>query len=331
MTAAAIAFAVSAATAALLVRFKAHLPFIDHPNQRSSHDVPKPRSGGIAVAAGMAAAAIGSMKYGLAPAGAIVVGGAAAGFFALGLVDDLRSVGELPRLAGQTALAAAAVMGARVRLDFAGLPGWGGGWPDAVTAALSVFWIVGFVNVFNFMDGLDGFAPGKAALGGAMIAGLGGAHYLYWVSGAALGLLAFNFPPAKIFMGDGGSYLLGFLLAAGCAQHGPGVSFVACVMPLGSFLFDASITLVRRMAAGETWYKAHRSHFYQRATDLGFSHRAVTLSDYALTAAGGGLGLLYMRAGSSAGRAAVVAAWAGLHFAVAGAIYMAQRRRERPA
>ena len=110
-----------------------------------------------------------------------------------------------------------------------------------------------------------------------------------------------------------------------------GASFVACVMPLGSFLFDASITHARRMAAGETRYKAHRSHFYQRATDLGFSHRAVTLSDYALTAAGGGFGLMYLRAGSSAGRAAAVAAWAALHMGAAAAIHVAQRRRERRA
>lgn len=312
-------FCAAAASAYALVRHQERIPLIDRPNQRSSHSVPKPRSGGIAVALGLAAAFAGS-PGGRSPAAALgPTAFAAAGFFVLGLADDFRPLPELARLCGQVVLAAWVVGAGGLRAAPFGLAG-----PAA--AAFSVFWVVGFVNVFNFMDGVDGIALSKACLGGAFIVALGGGGYLLPAAFAAAGLLLLNFPPSRIFLGDGGSYLLGFLLAAGCMTRRPDGLFVARMMPLGSFLFDAGVTLLRRAWSGERWYKAHRSHFYQRATDLGFSHRAVTAADSFLTLAGGCLGLLYAR-GAAPARALEACAWAGLHLALFAWITRLERSR----
>lgn len=315
------ALAVSGVTSWALIRFKERIPLMDHPNARSSHSTPKPRSGGVAIALGFLA---GAWMAGGLP---LPLAAAAAGFFLLGLWDDLRPLPESTRLFVQVGLAVMVVRSGAVSVLPTGLPARidaaAGG---ILVAAVSVLWIVGFVNVFNFMDGIDGYAAGKAVLGGIALALLGGPPYAVIAAGAAAGLLAFNFPPSRIFMGDGGSYLLGFLLASACIGRRGDVPAVALLMPFGSFLIDATVTLGRRVAAGETWYKAHRSHFYQRATNLGLSHRTVSLADYSLTVAGAGAGALYaFGPASTAVRVAVIAAWAGLHLACIGAIEKAER------
>lgn len=315
------ALIVSAAAAWGLIRFKDRVPLIDHPNARSSHSVPKPRSGGIAVAAGIV---VGAWAAGGMPA---PIAAAAAGFFLLGLADDLRPLPEAVRLVAQICLAAFVVRSGAVNVIPTGLPERVDAvLPGTLAFAAAVFWIVGFVNVFNFMDGIDGYAPGKAVLGGLALALLGGPAHVAVAAAAVAGLLAFNFPPSRIFMGDGGSYLLGFLLAAACIGQRGGVPAIALTMPFGSFLIDAALTLTRRMLTGEKWYKAHRSHYYQRATSLGLSHRTVSLTDYALTVVGAGAGALYAfgPTGTSV-RASVLAAWAGLHLAFAAAISAAER------
>ena len=271
------AFFASLGVGGALVRWRNWLPLMDHPNVRSSHSKPKPRSGGIAIAAGLAAACV-VLRPDI---GALAVAGA--GFFILGLADDLRPVPEAVRLVAQVFLAWLAVRGTGLEVGALGLPLGGGGALRGEGPA--ILWIVGFVNIFNFMDGLDGFALAKAVLGGLALFVLGRGAWLPVIAAAAGGLLVLNFPPARIFLGDGGSYLLGFALATACLVRRPDAPFVAFVLPFASFLVDETLTLSRRVCAGEKWYKAHRSHFYQRATNLGLSHRTIMTGDSALTLA----------------------------------------------
>jgi Fuc2NAc and GlcNAc transferase len=175
---------------------------------------------------------------------------------------------------------------------------WTGSWigvpaavgSNAVAVALAVVSVVAIAwccNLYNFMDGIDGIAGSEG-----VIVGLTGG-WLLWRAGAAdlalvsfligaasAGFLVWNWPPARLFMGDVGSGLLGFLfgaLAVASVERGA-VPLVSWLLLLGVFVFDATATLLRRMIAGERWYAAHRSHAYQRAVQSGLSHRTVTLT-----------------------------------------------------
>jgi UDP-N-acetylmuramyl pentapeptide phosphotransferase/UDP-N-acetylglucosamine-1-phosphate transferase len=285
--------AVSALGSLILARWHDRIPILDIPNARSSHASPKPRSGGLAILLGLLSGCGLAMLSGrtnsmLCPAWILTLGGAA-GIFLLGLLDDIFGLPEWQRLLVQIALSAVvAVWGPRLQtLDFPGMS------PVRLSAALSViltvFWYVGFINVFNFMDGTDGIAAGEAALAGLVIALLGGGLLPLLVSAAALGFLPFNYQPSRIFMGDGGSYIFGYLLAVsaviGSGNEGRQIPVGAFVLVLGTFIMDATVTLLRRIYQGEAWFKAHRSHYYQKLTDLGWSHARIFWSNLALTAA----------------------------------------------
>jgi UDP-N-acetylmuramyl pentapeptide phosphotransferase/UDP-N-acetylglucosamine-1-phosphate transferase len=180
------------------------------------------------------------------------------------------------------AVAAVAVLGpvSRVDLGSFGMLGFGLlAWP------LTLLWIVGLTNAFNFMDGSDGIAGITAAAVAAGIAAAAAACIDGPVAviaaafaGSALGFLTSNWQPARIFMGDVGSAFCGFLLAvlplAVGADAVPEVLPVA-VLALWPFIFDTSLTLLRRLWAGENIFQAHRSHLYQRLLIAGWSHRAV--------------------------------------------------------
>jgi UDP-N-acetylmuramyl pentapeptide phosphotransferase/UDP-N-acetylglucosamine-1-phosphate transferase len=250
----------------------------DIPNERSSHTVPTPRGAGLAVVGAVLCAWIGLALVGRAPPG---VGAAAAGAGVIALVswrDDRRGVPPMMRLLAQ---------GAAVAVGLAALPaggalaGWFGPAPAIAAAGLAWLW---FVNLFNFMDGIDGLAGGEAAAIGAglvLYAGIGAgrdpalAALAAAVAGAAAGFLVWNWAPARIFLGDVGSaplgYLLGFLLLAPALR---GHWRIALILPL-YFLADASLTLARRLARGERIWLAHREHFYQRAVQKGLGHGAV--------------------------------------------------------
>jgi UDP-N-acetylmuramyl pentapeptide phosphotransferase/UDP-N-acetylglucosamine-1-phosphate transferase len=152
-----------------------------------------------------------------------------------------------------------------------------------------VFWIVGYTNAFNFMDGINGIAGIQAGVGALAMAAVAGVGIGRWdsapvlislaVSGAALGFLPHNFPKARMFMGDVGSaplgMLLGFLVLWICNEHGFQL-FIPLAMIHTNFILDTSVTLVRRIARGDRWLDSHREHFYQRLVRSGFSHTAVT-------------------------------------------------------
>ena len=252
---------------------------LDLPNERSSHSVPTPRGGGIAVMAvvvvgWLAATAMlgGDMK------GIVIVTAIAGGLALLSWLDDLRELPAAVRLLGHGAAVALTMI-----LLPAPAPYFGGLLPapvDGIAAGLIWVW---FINLFNFMDGIDGIAGGEGTALGlgiavvAILAGLdsGFAVYGLVLAAAALGFLWWNRPPARIFLGDVGSiplgYLLGWLLLGLAAAGQP---MAAAILPL-YYLADATLTLGRRALRGEKVWQAHREHFYQRAVQAGRSHGAV--------------------------------------------------------
>jgi len=252
---------------------------LDRPGHRSSHHAPVPRGGGVAVVAILLAGWIILALIRPEPAGIGVVIAAAAVLALVSWRDDLRSLPAGARLAAH---AVAAIIGV------AWLPAsaqvFQGLLPHLLDrAAAAVLW-VWFVNLYNFMDGIDGIAGSETAclglgiavaLGFAGASGDGTAGLALVAAAAALGFLRWNWHPAKVFLGDVGSvplgYLLGWLLLdlAGSGWWAP-----ALILPL-YYLADATITLARRAGRGERIWQAHREHFYQRALAPDGDHAAV--------------------------------------------------------
>jgi UDP-N-acetylmuramyl pentapeptide phosphotransferase/UDP-N-acetylglucosamine-1-phosphate transferase len=224
----------------------------------------------------------------------------------LGAIDDLRSLSRRERLATWIVIGVVA-MAFGIRLEAISLPGgsvislglWG--WP------ITFLWLIGVTNLYNFMDGIDGIAAGQAVVAAAFLAVVSraaGNQFLTVAAllllGSAAGFLPHNVPPAKVFMGDGGSNFLGFVFAALAvigAQTGSdhGVPFVIVVILLGTFLFDGTVTLLRRLPKGKDWLEPHRDHYYQRLIRLGYSHRQVTSLYCGTSVLLGAVALLYGR------------------------------------
>jgi len=258
---------------------------IDTPNARSSHTRSTPRGGGLSIV--IVVTAVAGVIAAIRPDELLRIGGAivpALAIAAVSWLDDVHALRNRTRFAVHllAAVAAVAVLGpvSRVDLGSFGMLGFGLlAWP------LTLLWIVGLTNAFNFMDGSDGIAGITAAAVAAGIAAAAAACIDGPVAviaaafaGSALGFLTSNWQPARIFMGDVGSAFCGFLLAvlplAVGADAVPEVLPVA-VLALWPFIFDTSLTLLRRLWAGENIFQAHRSHLYQRLLIAGWSHRAV--------------------------------------------------------
>jgi len=254
-----------------LISILAHREILDHPNERSSHQAPTPRGGGIAVIASILLAWAMLISAGSISADVLGIVGGAAFLAVISWVDDLRGLSPLVRLIAQTVA---------VVIGLSSLPEPYGWLRLASAAFLWVWWI----NLFNFMDGIDGLAASEAAAIGAgllLFASLGAGPdpalrgLAAAVIGAAGGFLVWNWSPARIFLGDVGSvplgYILGFVLL-GLALRG--FWKIALILPL-YFLADATITLARRFFRGERVWQAHREHFYQQAVRRGLGHAAV--------------------------------------------------------
>jgi len=267
---------------------------LDRPNDRSSHLIPTPRGGGIAVIAAVLLAWLGAAAAGWVTLAVVPVSIAAGLLAAVCWIDDLYDLSPLARLTAQAATVAIGLL-ALPETENAALR-WLGA--TAYFTALGLMW-VWWVNLYNFMDGIDGIAGSEAAaIGGGLllVASLGsgvdqtvallGAAIL----GAALGFLVWNWSPARIFLGDVGSAPLGYLtgyLLIGLAAAGRWK--VALILPL-YFIADATITLVLRLLRGERVWQAHRRHYYQQAVRQGLDHaavvRRVVVADLLLIACG---------------------------------------------
>ncbi len=276
-----VAFVLALALTPALRAAASRFGLLDRPNLRSSHQAVVPRGGGVAIAAAVLGA-LTLARPGLGGRLTPVLLGAVA-LAVVGLCDDRYSLPAGVRVAAQliVALAVVAGLGGLERMPLPPPFDWPLG---ALGAPLAAFWIVAIVNFFNFLDGIDGLAALQAAITGLgmMLAGwdpstslLAGA-----LAGAAAGFLPFNWAPASVFLGDAGSYFLGFTLAAlplaAPPEGRPGaVLFVA--LSLWLFLADATWTLARRARRGARVHEAHREHLYQQLARR-WGHARVTLS-----------------------------------------------------
>jgi UDP-N-acetylmuramyl pentapeptide phosphotransferase/UDP-N-acetylglucosamine-1-phosphate transferase len=257
------------------------------PNARSSHTIPTPQGGGIAVVGAAIAVALGALgAFGELPAGVLVVAAAAVALAVLGAVDDIRPLPALPRLLLQLAAVGTVVstLDARILPDI--LPLW-------VERGLLVFAGLWFVNLVNFMDGLDWITIAEMVPIAAVIALIGLAGGLPMaptliaacLCGALLGFAPFNKPVARLFLGDVGSLPIGLIVGWLLLQlAATGALAAAVLLPL-YYLADATITLLRRLSRGERVWEAHRSHFYQQATGNGFSALDVSAHVFGLNLA----------------------------------------------
>jgi UDP-N-acetylmuramyl pentapeptide phosphotransferase/UDP-N-acetylglucosamine-1-phosphate transferase len=273
------------------------------PNARSSHVTPTPQGGGVAVMTATAVAAALSGVFGAPyPGNALpVVLAAAFCVAAVGMIDDLRPIPVVPRLALQLAA---------VALLFAALPSQMRiieTIPVTLERALLVLGMLWFINLVNFMDGLDWMTvaemlPMTVALAAFAISGEAPSDTLpitLALAGALIGFAPFNRPVARLFLGDVGSLPIG-LLTGWCLLELASQPHVAAALLLPLYyLTDATITLFRRMAAGERFWDAHRSHFYQRATDNGLSVRQVVTRVFLLNLLLAALAATSIAAGST--------------------------------
>lgn len=260
----------------LLIGILRKRAILDHPNERSNHAIPTPRGGGLAVVP-IALVAWATDARGL-DGGLLVVLGGAWALAVLSWIDDLKSLPELLRLAVQAMVVAIAAhwLSAQGPVFQGLLPPW----LDTVAAALIWLW---FVNLFNFMDGIDGLAGvetisvcvGLAVLGAFAADGAPLVWFAVTLAGATAGFLVWNWHPARIFLGDVGSiplgFMLGFLILSLAAR---GYWAAALILP-SYYLADATITLMRRILRGEKFWRAHSQHFYQQAVRGGRSHAKV--------------------------------------------------------
>lgn len=295
LIAAAAVFA--AALSGVLTRFlvsKAIAP--DKPNGRSSHSQVASRAGGVAIAAGFFAsvALFWALDFGRgAASGYAALLGCGLAAFGFGALDDFRPIGARVKLAAQIVIAAAfvALFGA---VDVVPLPFVGDVDLRLAAFPLTVFWIVAFMNAYNFMDGVNGIAGvcaiyvlsaiaiAAAAAGGGEI----GAPAVL-LACAIFGFLPLNLPRGRIFMGDGGSQFIGFMIAAFAVMicNAPGAATSAMFTPLAfmPFLFDVFFTLAHRARRGRNLLAAHNEHVYQLLARLGRSHQSVAAIYLGLT------------------------------------------------
>lgn len=271
---------------------------LDYPNERSSHSNAVPRMGGAAFGLVILIWAVALLLWfneGTVPIWAALFAGT--GIYLLGVADDFFSLPSVIRLVVQGALAAGllATMGGRMPV-LAGIP-------NSLVWATLWLWLVGLTNAYNFMDGIDGIGGLQAVVAGAywMFASGGTRSPVGIIGGciacAASGFLWLNWRPAKIFMGDAGSTLLGFLFAAlpllaGMEKQGQLEKWkevAAAALVVSPFLLDTCATFIRRIYKRENIIEAHRSHLYQRLVDKGHSHQFVSVLYGVLSAIGAAL------------------------------------------
>lgn len=277
---------------------------LDHPNERSLHQRPVSRMGGIGVAAGIAVSVpfVSPVEWWPLWVGACFLVG-------ISFLDDIIGLPIIGRLLVHFVAAGGAAAGLLFEST------------SAIVVLLAIMAIVWMTNLYNFMDGMDGLAGGMALFGFGFyaIAGILSGHLPLAAMSAAIAaaagaFLLFNFHPARIFMGDAGSTLFGFLAAClGLVgwQLGiwtlwfPGLVF-------SPFIVDATVTLLRRLLRGEKFWRPHREHYYQRLALNGWGHRRIVLAAYGVMALCGGFALLYQYA--SEGWRIVILGFLGMLF-----------------
>jgi len=330
----------------LVRRISERRGLVDQPGGRKVHETPISRLGGVAIFAGFAAAilveALGERFLGwngtIFDAGPEVVG-VLAGMvliFLVGLVDDVFTLNPGPKFVGQLA-AAAIVIASGLRIDFIGDP-FGGGLIalGLLGIPITLVYIVGFANVINLIDGLDGLAAGITAIAATtflVIAAQGNrleaAAFAAAIIGACLAFLRFNFHPASIFMGDSGAMFLGFALATisllGVMKSVAAIALAVPLLIIGVPIFDTASAIVRRIRHKRPIQEADKGHIHHRLLGQGFDQRQTVIIIYvwSIALAVGGFAMRYAPVVIKLSTFAVLAAltgfmayWLGLFEAV---------------
>ncbi|MEM1153283.1 MAG: glycosyltransferase family 4 protein [Pseudomonadota bacterium] len=263
------------------MRLARRLKMLDSPNARSAHQNPTPHGGGAPMYLAFLIGLLVAHAY-LSPLSAnyLLLAAIAMGMMVLGIIDDLRPLPVQLRFSAYGLCCLATVV--MLLPAAAGFTVW-----HAILVVAIAFTMLWVVNLYNFMDGIDGLAASQALLASAVVAYLsvlyGHTQYALFcllIAASQLGFLVWNWPRASLFMGDAGSVPTGYLFAAlallGAIQGGPGV---ACwLILLAVFVTDASWTLIWRLLSGQTITQAHRLHAYQRLSRYWGSHRNVVLA-----------------------------------------------------
>jgi len=319
---------------------------LDVPNVRSSHAQPVPRLGGIGILAALVLSLgglglmrmLGWVEYSVFTRDIALILLAGTGMAVTGLYDDFRGMRPATKFLVQFVLAGI-VVALGMRIESVGVLNWGPFAVGVLAFPLTILWLTGFANIFNFMDGINGLAAVTAAT-------YSGFFFVFaWrqgsvelapmaviVTGSSLGFLPHNLPRARTFMGDTGSLLLGIVLAllvVRLAQKSPNpASLIGLLLVCSVYLWDSGFTLLRRLRRGENIFQAHRSHLYQRLAQLGLSHASITGLYLLLHLLMGGLGLAYVRWANA--MRAVILVFAGLTLmGFTMSVYWLERRAAR--
>jgi UDP-N-acetylmuramyl pentapeptide phosphotransferase/UDP-N-acetylglucosamine-1-phosphate transferase len=301
-----IVMAVALTGSIFLTEVVRRLAIIDVPNERSSHSTPTPRGGGIGLVAMTILGLIFSQQIWQLTSwsellfylfGAVLIA-------IISWVDDIKSLSAKVRFPAHF-MAAGIVIAKWGYWEYVNIPLWGNLYLGPFGLLLTIIWIVGLTNAYNFMDGIDGIAGGQALIAGtgwAIIGWIIDDTFIFAIGGllaaSTLGFLFYNWSPAKIFMGDVGSTFLGFSFAVVPVMAARSISTPRNFIPLVGFLliwpfvFDTGVTLLRRLSKGENIFQAHRTHIYQRLAIAGYSHQIVSLLYIGLALIGVVLALL---------------------------------------
>lgn len=300
-----VAFVIALAMTPLAIRLAPKIGAVDIPkDNRRMHTKAMPRFGGLAIFAGSAISMLIFLRFDvkilIITAGGLMI-------YLLGVIDDLKNLSPKVKFAGQLTVAVIMYM-CDIRIEFiTNYFGPGNSQLGTVLCfVITILWIVGITNTVNLIDGLDGLAAGTAAIVSLCIAYAAYIHGTYLAAGAmlalaggALGFLPYNFYPAKIFMGDGGSLYLGFMLSTlsvlGTVKSATFVSMIIPVLVLGVPIFDTVFAILRRFINKKPIMGADKGHLHHRLMNLGYGQRRATLMLYGITAIMGVAAVLYSR------------------------------------
>lgn len=309
-----IAFVITFAITPLIKRLAIQIGAVDKPDARKVHHGMMPRLGGLAIFIGYMASVLYTVQdvksiLGLILGSIVLVG--------VGIWDDVKQIGPKTKLTGQIIAAVIIVLFGN-QVEFITNP-WGHVWYlGYLGIPLTVFWIVGFTNIVNLIDGLDGLAAGISLISCLAI------FTLLWqmgqvdlacialaLAGGAGGFLKYNFNPAKIFMGDTGSMLLGYTMATisimGAVKTAAAISLVVPIVVLGLPILDTTFAIIRRKINGRPVFKPDKGHVHHRLLALGLSQKQAVLLMYAVTAALGYVAILLAKVNWLVGVALVAA------------------------
>jgi len=283
-----IALAASAVLSPLAKRAAWKWGLVDEPNPRRINKVPMPTGGGLAIFAGfLAASLVGDLPhFGVTVSAALLI-------LIIGVLDDRYQLSAAAKFAGQFAAVLIYVLWGP-RIEFMSNPFGGMFYLGKLSFPITMLWVLTLINIMNFIDGIDGLTTGIAFIGAAALATLAlrlgrydAALLAVITAGAALGFLPYNFNPAKLYLGDGGAMLLGFLLAAvsteGALKGAATISISVPILILAVPVTDLLCAVVRRVQNGVPFYQADRSHFHHRLLDLGLTQRQIAGLAYLIT------------------------------------------------